>query len=106
MTSGGSSRVQISVAYRQRGWNRHPDGGATGLGTSPSSTICSRRAESSGSGTGTADSRASVYGWTGCRYSSSAGETSTILPRYMTAIRFETCHHAQVVGDEYISERE
>src|SRR5205823_9754175 len=38
-TSGGSSREQISVAYRQRGWNLHPEGGAIGLGTSPSRTI-------------------------------------------------------------------
>ena len=31
--------AQISVAYRQRGWNRQPEGGRIGLGTSPSSTI-------------------------------------------------------------------
>ena len=59
-TSGGSSREQISVAYRQRGWNLHPDGGCTGLGTSPSSTIRSRLSDRSGSGIGTADSSASV----------------------------------------------
>ena len=42
----------------QRGWNRQPDGGLTGLGTSPLRMTRLRR--SSGSGTGMADMRASV----------------------------------------------
>ena len=40
------------MAYGQRVWNRQPAGGFAGLGTSPSSTICSRRAFALGSGMG------------------------------------------------------
>ena len=39
---------------------------------------------------GTAERSASVYGWIGRVSSSSAGESSTSLPRYMTATRSET----------------
>ena len=34
-SSGGSSTGQRSNAYGQRGWNRQPDGGRAGSGTSP-----------------------------------------------------------------------
>src|SRR5688500_18562721 len=73
----------------QRVWKRHPDGGLMGLGTSPSSRMRLRFIV--GSGMGTADSSASVYGWRGFVYSSLAGAISTILPRYMTATRVEMC---------------
>ncbi len=46
----------------QRGWKTHPDGGLSGLGTSPLSTMRSRSASSAGSGMGTAESSAFVYG--------------------------------------------
>jgi hypothetical protein len=36
-----------------------------------------------------ADKSACVYGWRGFAKISSAGADSTILPRYMTAMRFE-----------------
>ena len=52
------STVQMSVAHRQRVWNRHPDGGSMGLGTSPSRIRRSLSALRRGSGTGTADSSA------------------------------------------------
>ena len=51
---------QISVARGQRVWKRQADGGSIGLGTSPSSTICSRERFSRGSGIGTAESSAAV----------------------------------------------
>ena len=63
--SSGSSTVQISWAFQQRVWKRQAFGGLAGLGTSPVSTICSRVLRSVGSGTGTADSSAWVYGWVG-----------------------------------------
>src|SRR5437899_5776428 len=44
----------------QRVWKRHPEGGLIGLGTSPSSRIRLRFIV--GSGIGTADRSASVYG--------------------------------------------
>src|SRR3954467_71493 len=69
------------------GGKRQPLGGLIGLGTSPSSTIRSRFAARSGSGIGTAESSASVYGMIGLVESPAAGESSTILPRYITAIR-------------------
>ena len=46
-------------------WKRQPVGGVIGLGTSPTRTIRSRRSTTSGSGIGTAESSASVYGCTG-----------------------------------------
>ena len=55
----GSTVVQISIAYEQRVWNRHPEGGLIGLGTSPSSTMRVRVRSTGGFGTGIAESRAS-----------------------------------------------
>ena len=40
-----------------------------------------------GSGIGTAESSATVYGCSGASYSSRDGASSTIRPRYITAIR-------------------
>src|ERR1035437_1034962 len=34
-TSGGTSRLQISMAWGQRGWKRHPLGGEIRLGGAP-----------------------------------------------------------------------
>src|SRR5689334_9122303 len=73
----------------QRVWKRQPEGGLIGLGTSPSRMI--RLRLSVGSGMGTAESNASVYGCFGFVYSSFAGAISTIFPRYMTATRVEMC---------------
>ena len=82
----------------QRGWtfgqrvrNRHPDGGSIGLGMSPVSVIRSRSRSITGSGSGIADSNACVYGCAAAVYSSSAGPTSTSLPRYITATMSEMC---------------
>ena len=52
-------------AFGQRGWNAQPDGGATGEGTSPLSTMRARRRTPLASTRGTADSSAAVYGWRG-----------------------------------------
>ena len=70
---------------QHRGWKRQPDGGAAGDGTSPLST--SRLERRRGSGTGTADSSATVYGCLGAVYIWSTGASSTILPRYITPTR-------------------
>ena len=72
---------------QQRVWKWHPDGGFTGDGTSPRRMIRRRWRSTSGFGIGTADSRATVYGWSGSRLSSRDGASSTIRPRYITAIR-------------------
>ena len=61
--SGGSSRLQMSAAYGQRGLNRQPAGGFTGLGTSPGRMM--RVLWRCGSGIGTADRRAPAYVWAG-----------------------------------------
>ena len=42
-------------------WNRQPDGGSIGLGTSPSRVMRSRSKFLRGSGIGTADSKALVF---------------------------------------------
>src|SRR2546425_4504009 len=47
--SGGSTVRQISVAWGQRGWKRHADGGQIGLGGSPLTTGRARARFSSGS---------------------------------------------------------
>ena len=65
---GGSSVSQFSglLSWRrnqQRVWNRQPDGGFAGDGTSPVST--SRRLFTRGSGSGIADRSAIVYGCRG-----------------------------------------
>ena len=58
--------AQIASAFQQRVRNRQPRGGATGLGTSPSRTMRLRAPLAGcGSGNGTADSSACVYGWLG-----------------------------------------
>ena len=46
-------------------WNRHAAGGFAGLGRSPCTRIALRVRSTSGSGIGIADSRVSVYGWSG-----------------------------------------
>ena len=61
-SKAGSSVVQISVAHGHRVWKLQPGGGSIGLGTSPCSTSRSRAALRFGSGMGTADSSAFVYG--------------------------------------------
>src|SRR2546428_12214389 len=63
----------------QRVWNRQPEGGLIGLGTSPSSRIRLRFIV--GSGIGTADRRGSVYGWRGVVERSFGSWISAILPR-------------------------
>ena len=63
--SSGTSTEHRSCAFQQRVRNRQPDGGFAGEGTSPVRTICSRFSRSVGSGTGTADSSAWVYGCVG-----------------------------------------
>src|SRR5213594_1260402 len=77
--------LQISCAYGQRGWNVHPLGRSIGLGSSP--WIFARPRWNFGSGTGTEVRRACVYGCNGCAMTSSPVPSSTIRPRYMTAIR-------------------
>lgn len=57
-TSGGGTLEQVGNAFGQRVWKGQPGGGSTGEGTSPASTM--RRDFRCGSGTGTADSSASV----------------------------------------------
>src|SRR5206468_8367479 len=91
VSSGSASEQSGSCARGHRGWNRHPDGGLIGDGTSPSRMIRFFWAAMSGSGMGTADIRAPVYGCLGFRYSVSPDASSTILPRYITATRSDTC---------------
>ncbi len=63
IVSGGSSVAHISCAFQQRVRKRQPDGGLSGVGTSPSSRM---RPEAPILVTsGTADSSARVYGWDG-----------------------------------------
>src|SRR5213593_4819926 len=77
--------LQISCAYGQRGWNVHPVGRSIGLGSSP--WIFARPRWNFGSGTGTDVRSACVYGCSGFEMTSSPTTSSTIRPRYMTAIR-------------------
>ena len=66
-----------------------------------------RRLRTRGSGSGTADSSAAVYGCLGALKSSSVSASSTIRPTYITATRLLMCaHHAQVVRDEQVGQPE
>src|SRR5206468_11617161 len=76
---------QAPRRYRHLGWNVHPLGTLIGLGSSP--LISARPCLAFGSGTGTALRRASVYGCIGFLITSSALASSTMTPRYITAIR-------------------
>ena len=89
--SSGTYPEQSSIATGHRVWNTHPDGGFSGLGISPSSTIRSLRRSNSGSGIGMAERSALVYGCSGFSYKSSQFANSTILPRYITATRSLMC---------------
>ena len=78
----GSSVVQRSglpsfSRSQQRVWKRQPDGGLTGDGTSPFRMIRRRRDSMTGSGIGTADRSATVYGWSGSRLRSRDPAVST-----------------------------
>ena len=64
-SSTGSSWRQISCAFQQRVWKRQPGGGLVGYCTSPTSSWRFLTAASRGSGTGTADISAPVYGMRG-----------------------------------------
>ena len=57
------SSAQSSWAFQQRVRKWQPLGGLAGDGTSPSSTMRSPEPLALGSGIGTADSSACVYGW-------------------------------------------
>ena len=63
--SGGSFSRHSSWANGQRGWKRQPVGGLTGLGTSPVRIMRWRLRSIAGSGIGTAESSALVYGCSG-----------------------------------------
>jgi hypothetical protein len=71
-------------------WNLQPDGGDMGLGISPASGIRILDLCMSGSGTGTLERSASVYGWIGFVYTASTGAYSTNDPEYIIPILCET----------------
>ena len=65
ISNSGTCSAQMSCAFQQRVRNRQPDGGLTGEGTSPVSRMIALLSRTVGSGTGTAESSAWVYGWVG-----------------------------------------
>src|SRR5204863_7793033 len=81
----GSVVAHTSAARGHRVRKRQPDGGATGDGGSPATSLTFGTA--SGSGLGMACSSTNEYGCAGWEYKRSGGATSQILPRYMTATR-------------------
>ena len=85
----GTVTLHLSIATGHRVWKTHPDGGFAGLGIVPWRMTRSRVASIVGSGMGTADKSAFVYGCFGSSYSVIRSEISMILPRYMTAILSE-----------------
>ncbi len=80
---------QRSITLGQRGWKWHPDGGFSGLGTSPLSTISSRL--SAGCEGSAAANSARVYGWRAALATVDAAPISTTRPRYITAIVWLMC---------------
>jgi len=70
--------------FAQRVWNLQPLGGLAGDGISPFKII--RFIFTSGSGTGTAEKSACVYGWRGLSNISSVSPSSIVFPKYITKI--------------------
>jgi hypothetical protein len=66
-SSGGTIRAHAAsrAGWWHRGWKTHPLGGLAGEGTSPVRTM--RDLRRAGSGIGTAESSACVYGISGSR---------------------------------------
>src|SRR5688572_18743510 len=86
-TSAGARSLQTGMANGQRGWKWQPEGGETADGGSPARTIRCRFRWRLGLATGTAESRAAVYGCWGAVDTAAAGPVSTMRPRYITATR-------------------
>ena len=78
--NGGVSWAQAGIAFGQRVRNTQPDGGSIGEGMSPGSSCSTLWRSTRGSGTGMADSSASVYGWPGRAYSASLVAIYIALP--------------------------
>ena len=75
------------IANGHRVRKRQPDGMLVALGRSPVRMIRRRLRCSTGSGTGTADSSAALYGCLGAVTTGAESPISTICPRYITATR-------------------
>ena len=103
----GLPRVQMSIAIGQRVWKLQPGGGAIGLGTSPVRIRRSRRRSNAGSGIGTAEISAWVYGCSGFSYSRSELRELDDLAQvhHRNAVR-DVPHHRQVVRDEQVGQTE
>src|SRR5215510_14649212 len=76
----------LGIAEGQRGWKRHPDGRLSALGISP--VIGFVWVRSSGWDGSAAAKSACVYGCIGRVHNASLSPVSTILPRYITAMRW------------------
>src|SRR5207247_10264125 len=85
----GSGWEQTGIAAGQRGWKRQPEGTLIALGTSPA--MVRSGCGASGCDGNAAAKRALVYGCIGRAHSASLSADSTILPRYITAIRWLMC---------------
>src|ERR1019366_5697871 len=72
-------------AEAQRGWNGHPEGGETGDGGSPGTASGADRGP--GASRGREASKRAVYGWRGEAKRAAVGASSTMRPRYITAVR-------------------
>jgi hypothetical protein len=96
--SSGSSAAQRGCAFQQRVRKRQPEGGFVGRGSSPERMIRPPSPRPSRSGVGRADKSACVYGCEGRSRTSAWSPTSTILPRYITAVGGERGPHVLGVG--------
>ncbi len=105
-TSAGSSCAHFSCAFQHRVRNRQPDGGSTGLGTSPLQHDARTRPRSSaGSGTGTADSNACVYGMLRVRVHVLGGTVLHDLAEvHHRDLVGDVAHDREVVRDEQVRE--
>src|SRR5699024_3973249 len=83
----GIASLHIGIALAHLVRKGQPLGGSNGLGISPLRIICSRFCSMNGSGIGTADINACVYGCNGFRYNASLDASSTALPKYITKTR-------------------
>ena len=96
-----------SITSVQRVWKRQPDGGAAGTGCRPAARCARARVDARGSGTGIAESSASVYGCFGRVVHLFGGtlldDASEVHHRDAVA---DVAHEREVVRDEEVGEAE
>ncbi len=101
--SAGSSSARLRLPAPIP--DRQPDGGSAALGSSPRSTIRCRSRSTPGSGSGIAESSASVYRYTGGVEQFGGSGHLDQLPQVHDERISDVPHHAEIVRDQEVRQR-